>query len=62
MSKMNLLLLTAAVFLLAAGCSAAPEGQKENQVEAENVDTEKLLSVDELIRLTGDVYKRQVLP
>ena len=46
MSKMNLLLLAAAVSLLAAGCSAAPEGQKENQVEAENVDTEKLLSVD----------------
>ena len=53
MSKMNLLLLAAAVSLLAAGCSAAPKEQKENQVEAENIDTEKLLSVDELIRLTG---------
>ena len=53
MSKMNLLLLAATVFLLAAGCSAAPEEQKGNHEEAEDADTENLLSVDELIRLTG---------
>ena len=39
--------------LLAVGCSAGAEEKNGNLKEGENMETEKLLTVDELIRLSG---------
>ena len=47
------ILLIMALALLAAGCSAGAEEKNGNLKEGENMETEKILTVDELIRLSG---------
>ena len=43
------ILLIMALALLAAGCSAGAEEKNGNLKEGENMETEKILTVDELI-------------
>ena len=47
------ILLIMALALLAAGCSAGAEEKNGNLKEGENMETEKILTVDELISLSG---------
>lgn len=49
----TVILLIMALALLAVGCSAGAEEKNGNLKEGENMETEKLLTVDELIRLSG---------
>lgn len=48
----TVILMIMALSLLAAGCSAGTEEKNGNLKEGENIKTEKLLTVDELIRLS----------
>ena len=49
----TILLMAMILSLLTAGCSAGTEEKNSDLKNEENVDTEKLLTADELIRLSG---------
>ena len=64
MKKKRIAFLALAVLVSVSGCSGSTKNENADHKEEENMDTEKLLTADELIRLAGlseDQYREKIL-